>query len=40
MMHETLEPGAYEEKWPKDEYFIIDVQSHFTQRRGDGLPQS
>jgi predicted TIM-barrel fold metal-dependent hydrolase len=27
---ETLEPAAGEEKWPKDEYFIMDVQSHFT----------
>lgn len=27
---ETLEPGAYEEKWPKSDYFIIDVQAHFT----------
>ncbi len=27
---ETLEPGAYEEKYPKGEYFIMDVQSHFT----------
>ncbi len=27
---ETVEPGAYEDKWPKSEYFIIDVQSHFT----------
>ncbi len=27
---ETLELAAAEEKWPKDEYFIIDVQSHFT----------
>jgi predicted TIM-barrel fold metal-dependent hydrolase len=27
---ETMEPGAYESKWPKDEYFVIDVQSHFT----------
>ena len=27
---ETLEAAAAEEKWPKDEYFIIDVQSHFT----------
>ena len=26
---ETFEPQAAE-KWPKDEYFIIDVQSHFT----------
>jgi len=27
---ETWEPAAYDEKWPKSEYFIIDVQSHFT----------
>ena len=27
---ETLETEAYEEKWPKSEYFIMDVQSHFT----------
>src|SRR5262245_57935051 len=27
---EALEPAATEEKWPKGEYFIIDVQSHFT----------
>src|ERR1700722_13607733 len=27
---ETLEAPAVEEKWPKGEYFIIDVQSHFT----------
>jgi uncharacterized protein len=27
---ETLEPDAVEEKWPKGEYFIIDVQAHFT----------
>ena len=27
---ETLEAGAYEDKYPKSEYFIIDVQSHFT----------
>src|SRR6266404_6322651 len=27
---ETLEPAATEEKWPKGEYFIIDVQTHFT----------
>ncbi len=27
---ETLEPGAYEDKYPKSEYFILDVQSHFT----------
>jgi predicted TIM-barrel fold metal-dependent hydrolase len=31
---ETWEPAAYDEKWPKDEYFIIDVQAHFT----NGLP--
>src|SRR5438128_2063839 len=27
---ETLEPAAIEEKWPKGDYFIIDVQAHFT----------
>jgi uncharacterized protein len=27
---EMYEAEAYEEKWPKSEYFIIDVQSHFT----------
>jgi len=27
---ETNEPGAYEEKYPKSDYFVIDVQSHFT----------
>src|SRR5260370_40103150 len=27
---ESMEPEASAEKWPKDEYFIIDVQSHFT----------
>ena len=27
---ETLEPAADEEKCPKGEYFIIDVQAHFT----------
>ena len=27
---ETLEPAATEEKWPKGEYFVIDVQTHFT----------
>ncbi len=27
---ETWEPAAYDEKWPKGEYFIIDVQAHFT----------
>ena len=27
---ETLEAGAYEDKYPKSDYFIIDVQSHFT----------
>src|SRR5262245_61982714 len=27
---ETLEPAAIEEKWPKGEYFIFDVQTHFT----------
>jgi len=27
---ETWEPAATDEKWPKGEYFIIDVQAHFT----------
>lgn len=27
---ETWEPAAYQEKWPKGEYFVIDVQTHFT----------
>jgi uncharacterized protein len=27
---ETWEPTAYNEKWPKSDYFIIDVQAHFT----------
>jgi uncharacterized protein len=27
---ETWEPAAYDEKWPKNEYFIVDVQAHFT----------
>lgn len=27
---EANEPGAYEEKWPKGEYFVFDVQTHFT----------
>jgi uncharacterized protein len=27
---ETLEPAATEEKWPKGEFFIFDVQTHFT----------
>ena len=27
---ETLEPAATEEKYPKGEYFVIDVQTHFT----------
>ncbi len=27
---ETMEEAAYQEKWPKDDYFILDVQSHFT----------
>jgi predicted TIM-barrel fold metal-dependent hydrolase len=31
---EALEPAATEEKFPKGEYFIIDVQTHFT----DGYP--
>ena len=31
---ETWEAAAYNEKWPKNEYFIIDVQAHFT----NGVP--
>ncbi len=31
---ETLDPAVTAEKWPKGEYFIIDVQTHFT----NGLP--
>jgi len=27
---ETTEPDATREKWPKGEYFIVDVQTHFT----------
>src|SRR5262249_2060225 len=27
---EALEPAASEEKFPKGEYFVIDVQTHFT----------
>ena len=27
---ETMEPAAYAEKWPKGEYFVMDVQTHFT----------
>lgn len=27
---ETLEPAAGEEKWPKGEYLVFDVQTHFT----------
>lgn len=27
---ESWEPAAYDEKWPKGEYFIVDVQTHFT----------
>jgi len=31
---DTLEPGAYEDKYPKGKFFIIDVQAHFT----NGVP--
>src|SRR5216683_1400655 len=27
---ETFEPQATAEKWPKGDYFVIDVQAHFT----------
>ena len=33
---ETVEKEAIEEKWPKGEYFIFDVQTHFT--NGLALP--
>jgi uncharacterized protein len=33
---ETMELAAIDEKWPKSEYFIIDVQAHFT--NGVALP--
>src|SRR5262249_32825764 len=33
---ETYEPAVTEEKWPKGEYFIMDVQTHFT--NGYALP--
>src|SRR5712692_12108744 len=31
---ETMEEDAVVEKWPKGEYFVMDVQSHFT----NGIP--
>src|SRR5215467_8047340 len=34
---ETMEPAAYDEKWPKSEYFIVDVQAHFTNGRALGF---
>jgi hypothetical protein len=27
---EAMDEAAYKEKWPKDEFFIMDVQTHFT----------
>src|SRR5262249_38074708 len=30
---ETWELAATQEKWPKGEYFILDVQTHFTNGR-------
>jgi hypothetical protein len=27
---ETWEEAAYQEKWPKNEYFVMDCQAHFT----------
>ncbi len=27
---EAMDEAAYQEKWPKSDYFILDVQSHFT----------
>ncbi|MCH8332804.1 amidohydrolase family protein [Candidatus Sumerlaeota bacterium] len=34
---EAFQPEATAEKFPKGEYFIIDVQSHFTNGRGIGF---
>ena len=34
---ETWEAAAYQEKWPKNEYFIIDVQAHFTNGQALGF---
>jgi len=31
---ETMEPGAYEDKYPKSKFFVFDVQAHFT----NGIP--
>ena len=28
---EALDKNVYEAKWPKSEYFIIDVQTHFAE---------
>src|SRR6266852_9243255 len=36
---ETLEPAATEEKWPKGEYFIMDVPDPLHQWLCLGLPQ-
>ena len=27
---EMFEPAAYQQKWPRGEYFVFDVQTHFT----------
>ncbi len=27
---EMFEPAAYQQKWPRGEYFVFDVQAHFT----------
>ena len=27
---EMFEPVAYEERWPRGEYFVFDIQAHFT----------
>lgn len=34
---ETWEPAAYDEKWPKNEFFIMDVQTHFTNGMAIGM---
>ncbi len=37
---ETMEPQGTEEKYPKGEYFIMDVQAHFTSGRAIGFRTS
>jgi len=37
---ETLDAAVTEEKWPKGEYFIFDVQTHFTNGAAIGFRQA